>query len=1255
MVLVLKDQREEFSTEASNQVLKALDYSKIPFLTIDLGIISRELNISSNVRSLVITNRSVQELSDVEIHKMVDFVAQGGSIVMVGPMLDQRFSFLQGIRPGADFDSDSLNTGFRLNEMAFPGMKNKAYDMAGLLPHYGIQKNDFSDDVKILASTATDDEQPFIISNRIGLGEVLTINSFVVGGKQYRGILFSSILRGLKGIPYQVANVSTIFLDDFPAPLYNEKLPPIDQEYDITHAEFVSKIWWPDMQALADSFNIDYAAMVAFNYNANVVPPFDFQEWRQGSVVFNNNIIEGSIYLAKDIRNTSHELAFHGYNHFSLWQEDWDNINFMISALQAARKRWQVDNLGRLPTNYVPPTNNVDSLGLEALIRGMPSIEYMSSIYFGDVEEGGGREFDPDPYVPVQIFNYPRISSGFTMDTNSLFDQQGLQLMTGIWTHFFHPDDVFQVTQREEDEFKSRNPLGLGWKTSVDSSFGLYHLLSRRIKYTLQHYPKNDFVTATAGSEYTEDWRRSLSSYNTVGDIMEVRSSYRENYVPNFQDSVRSWFMYVPAENDYEIEEALVAQNIVPQKTTIWDGYLYQIKTNKSLYFLPSLSTDVNYDPQFVSALTENISREYQNYQLAILEQEDQEWKDIRMEEAYRAWKKNPKDAEIQERLISLSVEFSQLERAITILENRLLDSEYWLQEDMNRLLTYYGWEGMQTRAEEFLEILWSAYGSANVIAFKNMAVAQLGLFGTEFERRWRLRALQIAPNDYELLLNYTKSIESEDNWPEMKENLRELLELRPKTDSLYAFTIQRSIYYESADSTMALVEEFPTFAYAQLTPFASNLALMYGFNANNYERALFWAGNAPNFDRRLELFWISQLNLDALYKAKALQLISNNPGDKELRSFVGTNLFYQGFVEDAYRVLYPLFEQGEETGLAADTLLSNEIGFLGYAQKKRFYSRYPKFFDDEQFHGLQRQHRMTEGVRGQVFGEYRDDNFNNTFARGGLSAQWGHRLHDTHLAKTEYLIFTDNNPQINEFLNYQGIGYEFTHRSTNQQFELRAGPTVLFGESDFIPEAFVSVGYSYDSTYTSAQLSGGAELTSSSLQNDYYQAQLQLYRQDFWIDGLLNTGISATAKYYTNNVLRYGTQGRIYLNFMESKWRFRPLAELGYSDATVSYLTGIPYYTPDKYFSQGIGIDLRFRNPDTFDYKTQLTGEIMGKHERRDGFFATGRLELEHKFDNFWQFSIGAETSTSQIYSSNRIFFTVSHFFPTRFSRQKR
>ncbi len=348
--------------------------------------------------------------------------------------------------------------------------------------------------------------------------------------------------------------------------------------------------------------------------------------------------------------------------------------------------------------------------------------------------------------------------------------------------------------------------------------------------------------------------------------------------------------------------------------------------------------------------------------------------------------------------------------------------------------------------------------------------------------------------------------------------------------------------------------------------------------------------------------------------------------------------------------VMYPLFQEHRNSNLRADTLMKNEIRYLGYEEKKEFYKSYPLFFTKNQKQQLKADYRKNESVKASVFGEYKDDNFNNRFIRGGISADFGNRRTNNHTIKTEYLNFSDTGTRNLSALTYQGVGYEFSHRKPEKGFQFQTVASLLAGEEDFVPEGKVGVSFSKDSIYTSIELSGGSELTSTAIKKNYYQSRLQLYRQDYWFKNKwLSTAASASGKYYTNNVFRYEAQLRAFLELMESKFRLRPVAEASYSDATRSFTGGIPYYTPDKYFSKGVGIDVQYRNPVNFDYKTRFTAEVLAKHEQKDGMYVSGRAAFEHQFANFWEISLGTDFSTSKVYRSNRVFFGISYYFPKK------
>lgn len=1255
LVLLIKHRQDEYSGEVSDQVTQALSYAKIPVETMDLGLLSEDFTIPGSVRVIAVTTFLVSELNTREIQEFTRFVASGNVVVFLGPVTFDDFTFLQGINPFSEYAFDSLSTGVFFLDNVFPGHNGRSYKPEVGTPHKGITQDQFTKRVKVHASAGSDLDYPLLLSNEIGLGEVITVNSFALDEKLYRGMVFSSILKGLEGLPYSVANVSTIFLDDFPAPLYNEQLAPIDEEYGMTHAEFVSDQWWPDMQAFADTFDIDYSAMTAFNYNAKVVPPFDFNEWTLGKINIDGRQVDGSIYLAKDIAEGRHELAFHGYNHFSLWLEDWDNVNFMANSVLAARKRWRIDGLGDLPVTYVPPTNYIDSVGISAILKGMPSIRYMSSLYLGNIEDGEGREFGFDPYAPYRLFNYPRSASGFTMEDNSLFDQQSLQVLTGIWNHFIHPDDVFQVEQREEDGFKSRNPLKLGWKSHPVYGYGLYHELRERVLFTKERYPLTRFLAAEEGGAVTEDWTNIFVGFEEKDDTYSLLTESRAGYEnKSGLSDEKFWFSYVSEENRDSFEASLIEQELTYESSKLWDGFLFQFSSEKDSLSFPNLRKSAILDPQFVQARIGEAVEKGRLYRTTLNEDYaalvgistiESEYVDTRYEDAIRAYNRRPDNKKVQEDLITLSIEFGDVLRAITILERRMLASQSWSQNDIERLFLFYGWEKLPNQAENFLERLWLRYPSPEVIDVKNYAVASMGLYSEEFVLRWSERERGFKPDDEALSIRYTRLIENQENWPVVKKELRRLLSLYPRSDSLYAYTLQRSFYYEKSDSSTSLVEEFPIAAHDQIDVFASNLAFYYGYDFKNYSRALYWANRAEGFDEKIKLQWLSEMNLYSEFQNKADQLLLENPDDDSLRTLIGTQLYYEGFTDKAMEILYPLFVDKSSENTVAGSLMNSEISYMTYEKRKELYKKYPAFFSQREFDRLYSEYRWFEGTRLSLYGEFRNDNFDNVFARFGTSSQFGDRKKIAHLVKIEDLYFENSGGDGSAQNNFVGAGYEFQKRSSDQSMEYKMGLGLYSGSNEVLGEGFASISYSYDSTFTSGRLYFGPVLTNAAIDNNYYKTQLEAYREDIWGKDSFTTSLSGVARYYTNSVFEYEFTGRLYLQPFKQKIRLRPIAELAWADASDSFLSGIPYYTPDQFFSKGVGFDLRYRNPDNFDFLSLLELEVMGKHETADGFYGTGRIQFQNKFKKYWEIRVGSEISTSQIYRSNRFFFTLSYY----------
>lgn len=217
--------------------------------------------------------------------------------------------------------------------------------------------------------------------------------------------MFSGALQGLEGVPYPIANTASMFLDDFPSPQYDSKEQPIADELNLTMVDFVKKVWWPDMKKIGCLYGIPYTAMTTFDYRNKIVPPFTFDQWNEQKIVVKNSKVQFCDWLVADVARNRHEVAFHGYNHVSLVKEYWNNLDYMGVSLQTALKKWDISDFGALPTVYVPPSNEIDAYGIVTLKQNMPSLNYMCSLYLGNFDMGGDREYDYDP-LEKNLFDF---------------------------------------------------------------------------------------------------------------------------------------------------------------------------------------------------------------------------------------------------------------------------------------------------------------------------------------------------------------------------------------------------------------------------------------------------------------------------------------------------------------------------------------------------------------------------------------------------------------------------------------------------------------------------------------------------------------------------------------------------------------------------------------------------------------------------------------------------------------------------------
>jgi hypothetical protein len=569
LVSYILDPKDSVSIRYFNHIRKICDYTKIPFnfkSTLDWNTSAQVINTT---RVLVIANSNAIQTKSID--SLVKFVANGGTIFLPQTTEDKRFGYLLGIKPRANYYVDVNSKGIYFEKDVIPGLTNTS--IKNNQKHFGLLSENFSEKINVLAWSDAQKKYPYYIENKIGMGKVVYFNSLNFLEKADRGLLFSAILNGLEGIPYPIANTNSIFLDDFPSPMYEQKQEPIKSEMNLNMADFVYKAWWPDMKKLAVKYNLKYTSLITFDYDNKTNPPFLFNQWDNCRRKIDNRKETISNWLVNDLSLNGHEKAFHGYNHISLTKKEWENPDNILTSFKAAQKKWQVNGYGDFPISFVPSSNVIDEYGLKNLEKAMPSIKYVCSVYLGDLKEGGDRDFDLDPYNP-NFFDYPRISSGFEVNDDANYEIQSMYLYTGIWTHFVHPDDVYQTPANGTNmsSFDLRNPKNLGWRKSKNSKSSLLSSFDQYISKQKKLHTLAQYKTVKEAAPIVINWRASKfkhtqnQKYYTVQNITKKQTKKAEP---------TSWFVYFDSSNINKFEGQIKKQSKKYDSTPILNGRLY--------------------------------------------------------------------------------------------------------------------------------------------------------------------------------------------------------------------------------------------------------------------------------------------------------------------------------------------------------------------------------------------------------------------------------------------------------------------------------------------------------------------------------------------------------------------------------------------------------------------------------------------------------------------------------------------------------
>lgn len=452
-------------------------------------------------RSVVLATNQLERLSQKRAAAIASFVkAGGGLVVAVGgqhprllPLLGERVS-----SRNEDAASDQSPRTLRFASDLFPGLSGLAISFRAdeiAWPFPGMRP--FKDS-EVIADLGPD--RPLAWRHQHGLGRVVYWNSHFLSRRQTRGLLIQSLMSVQPVAVMSIANAGVIQVDDFPSGIADLDREPIRSEFGMTVIPFLDRIWLPDILQLGHEFGIPFSFFAPFNYNTETTPPFDFREWEANRMVEHGQDILFSVKSARTAARQG-ELGLHGYNHIPLTIGHWHTRANMVAGLRAAMERWQADELGPLPTSFVPAMNHLDADGALALTEAQPSLKTICSMHWGSVERGEGREFGPEPWNPA-LFALPRMTCGYEMTPFSRLTMVSQLATQGVWTHFIHPDDIIDNPVSIPAATSHRNPNTLYWRGRKDGNEpSLLAQLRAWFDFTARHFPWLRYVRTSDAAD----------------------------------------------------------------------------------------------------------------------------------------------------------------------------------------------------------------------------------------------------------------------------------------------------------------------------------------------------------------------------------------------------------------------------------------------------------------------------------------------------------------------------------------------------------------------------------------------------------------------------------------------------------------------------------------------------------------------------------------------------------------------------------
>lgn len=1243
----------------TENLAKAYDYSKIAHNTLWINQFNEKLSIAPTTR--VVTLHETAGLSNVAVDSLLKFVSKGGTLFITKATEDERMSFFYGMTPDADWSKNIEASGLFFKKPLFPGMQGKSFDNKTM--HLGFEGSNFASSVNVLVASHTDHNYPVLLENRIGNGKVVFYNSSEILKKEMRGLLFASTLLGLEGIPYPIANIGTLFLDDFPSSVYDKNGASIVLENGENKSDFLKSDWWPKMKELAVEEDMKYSAYITFNADQNTSNNIEFNNWDKTTVLDGKNEDGTNVWIADEFIKAGHEVGLRGYNDLPLLKSLWKDTDLMLDAAKGSNKKWKESVANNMPISYVAPNNQIDSVGLANLKKGFPSLNYMHTSFLGDIDKGGNREFDPDP-LNARFFDYPRLSSGYAVSDTEKWALESTYLYTGIWSHVLNTKDIIgqNSTEKAIDELKT---LIVDYKS---------------------RHPFMRFLPAKKSTETVMDWRyQSVRHLNFEGQY-EVSSSInadakKESY----------WLMYVDAKNESKLNKKLYDDQIKFQSVPLLNGFIYNIKTNSPSISVPDIRPEIRTLIGTTSSLITKMNKDYKAF-------------NERKEEMVPLKEK-----------IDRAIVDEENEKASDLMEE-LFDNNNFV--NTQQVVAYAKTMKESGKTKELWEQINTMYlnnPSASYADFSRHISAISDYPTAALKKLWMERQMEWGNQDIAFLKDYYKSFNTSDNTTIIEQVLEVVYELEPtqenrntyfdflidtnnedllsKLDEIKPCTIDDKEFATKISRTYAdqlafdkailwqecgldidpaiLAEwseksitiegrklaDFPYFikfmmindrdraikemqnievCREDLKGLGKNIALLFSEYAQ-YEQALKWANCSENLAVTNVMDWnLETSNMDQLNQVYNDHM-DKNPKDYDTMNYMAKLLLLKGDLDAAGKIALTIPPEKLDSDFKIG--FNNEVKEDTDQEQSLYISKFKILMDDAIVKKKAIETRKKKGhsiglTSSVIANEFDPTLFNNNFYFGFYNKKLDFHRFSIEQG-TSYAVLQDTIIEDDKGRDLLGVGYLYRAES-NKNNPFYVGAKVEMDNLNKIFYHFNSgIDFIGESAKTSLEISAYPVRNAPGYALNIYDLSLKA-SQLFKYSDNLNQLFSAKGTYYTDS--QYYTVGstRIEYNLINiNTFKLGPVIEGAYAIGSEERRNGFPYWLTKERLYGGGGLLLQVGDEDS-DFN--LWSDFSLFAEQDEPTFQRYQGEVSYRIKDFTKINL------------NYTYYTIEDFFSNAF-----